>query len=268
MTAVISLTTDFGLADEYVGVMKGAILSIAPQAPIVDLTHAIADQDLQQTAYIIDNAHRSFPPGTIHVVVVDPGVGSERRIVLLAAHGQLFLAPDNGVLTLVLASAPSCQAFQVSRQAQGIDTCSTTFHGRDIFAPTAARLANGLTAEQVGPPCPVDRLVRLELPRPAISADGSRINGQVVYIDKFGNLMTNIDREQIARLQALRPDRPLKVRLGPTAIGGLHSYYAQVEVGAPLALIGSRGRLEISLNQGNAAAFFGSRRGAEVVLTF
>lgn len=250
MNRVITLTTDFGLTDEYVGVMKGVILGRASGARIVDLTHGIGHQDIRQAAYIVHAAYRHFPAETVHVIVVDPGVGSMRRIILLATEKHLFLAPDNGVLTLLLEDK-TAQAYEVGCAHLYKQPLSTTFHGRDIFAPVAAALANGMPPAETGNMLPISELTALRLPQVAIDPGPQTIQGAVVLIDHFGNLMTNIHRDAVGRL--FRTTDKITVSIRQHAIHGLATSYSAAPAGALLALFGSRGYVEIAINGGNAA---------------
>lgn len=257
MAAIITLTTDFGLQDEYVGVMKGVILGLAPAVQLVDLTHAIAPHDCRQAAGVLAAAYPYFPSGTIHLVVVDPGVGSERRIVLVQGGGHLFLAPDNGVLTPILRAGVGETAYEVTREELFLSPRSHTFHGRDILAPVAGHLAAGLAPAATGPSLALAALTTLPLPAPTLDLHRLRIEGQVLSCDHFGNLITNIDQERIRNLQAQRPNETLVVTVGTHRLLGLQSWYSAVPPQAPLAIIGSRGTLEIAVNQGQAAELLG-----------
>ncbi|MFA7013696.1 MAG: SAM-dependent chlorinase/fluorinase [Desulfobacterales bacterium] len=251
MTRIITLTTDFGLEDEYVGVMKGVILSICPAATIVDITHGISPQNRIQAAYIIDAAYRYFPAGTIHLAVVDPGVGTGRAMAALRADGHVFLAPDNGVLSFLL-QKDGIFAVRLNRSEYFLKDVSTTFHGRDVFAPAAAHLAAGVDLEALGEPVDCGALKTLDLGRPRIGADG-RLSGTVVWADRFGNLTTSIDAASLdAYLRSKSGSAQPVIRIGEYRIAGLSSAYADAEPGRVLALIGSRGYLEISVNRGNA----------------
>ncbi|MEW6518531.1 MAG: SAM-dependent chlorinase/fluorinase [Thermodesulfobacteriota bacterium] len=248
MRPLITLTTDFGLSDEYAGVMKGVIASRCPAATIIDLTHGIRPQDVRQAARVLAAACRYFPANTIHAVVVDPGVGGKRRIILLEAAGQLFLAPDNGVLTLLLPQAG--RVYEVSNSELFLQPVSHTFHGRDIFAPVAAHLACGFAPHSTGPEIDRQALITLALPVPALT--GNTLQGTVIDIDRFGNLITNIDRETAARFCAGAWPH-LQVKVGALAIHGVATAYSAVAPGSPVALFGSRDLLEIGIYQGNAS---------------
>lgn len=251
MTGMITLTTDFGLEDEYVGVMKGVILSICPAATIVDVTHGIPPQNRIQAAYVINSAYRYFPAGTIHLAVVDPGVGTGRATTALRADGHVFLAPDNGVLSFLL-QKQGAFAVRLTRSEYFLKSVSTTFHGRDVFAPAAAHLAAGADLKSLGEPVDCGALKTLDLGLPRIGADG-RLSGTVVWADRFGNLTTSIDAASLDAYLRSKPvgSKPV-IRIGTCRIAGLSSTYADAEPGRALALIGSRGYLEIAVNCGNA----------------
>lgn len=243
--SIITLLTDFGWKDGYVGVMKGVILSIAPHVALVDISHDIAPQDVRDAAYVLSTAMPYFPSDTIHLVVVDPGVGSERRAIAVRTAQGTFVAPDNGVLSYALAISPPQVAVSLTNPCYHLAQVSSTFHGRDIFAPAAAHLARGVPITELGEP--VHDLITFPLPRPQTQADGSLI-GQVMHIDRFGNVITNLHREDIPW-----PDEALVFELGGQLITGLKVTYAQGQPGEPLALIGSDGYLEIAITGGNAA---------------
>jgi len=249
---VITLLTDFGLADPYAGIMKGVILSVNPSAVIVDLTHDIPPQDIAVAAYVIDSAFRYFPAGTIHVVVVDPGVGGERGIIAASAAGQLFLAPDNGALTLILKSCPVDGVFLVENSRYFRHPVSRAFHGRDIFAPVAGHLSAGLAPDQLGPRITTGQWVTLDMPIPHVSTD-REIAGEVVRVDRFGNLITNIDQPLIHATFGDTDPRALKIAVGGFVVIGLSGVYRDAPSGALVALVGSTGLIEIAVNRGSAA---------------
>jgi len=244
--------------------MKGVILEIAPAVRLVDLTHEIAPQGIAEAAFVLYTAYRYFPPDTIHLVVVDPGVGSERRpIAVQTAHGT-FVAPDNGVLGYVLEAE---QTSQVSKTCEVCLTCevseprywlpapSHTFHGRDIFAPVAAHLAAGVPLERFGPA--IDDPVRRPFPRPQTLDDG-RLLATVVYVDRFGNAITSLRGDQPAGGRPLRDwGRSVQATLAGQTIQGLRGTYSDAPAGALLLLVGSSGLVEIAVSQGNAASRLG-----------
>ena len=189
--AIITLITDFGLEDEYVGLLKGVILGIDPAAVVVDVTHAIKPQEVAQAAFALEASFRYFPEGTIHVVVVDPGVGTERGILCLEQHRQLFLAPDNGTLTLLLEEGEGAVLRKLENPAFRRAEVSPVFHGRDIIAPAAAHLSKGVDVRALGPELAREAAVRLERLRPVVRANAG-IDGTIVHVDRFGNLISNI----------------------------------------------------------------------------
>lgn len=258
MPPVIALLTDFGLRDPYVGAMKGAILTVCPEATLVDLVHELPAHDVAAGALALDAAYRHFPGGTVFVAVVDPGVGSARRPVAAGAGRWLFVGPDNGLLTHVLEAHPSARVHLVANPLFHREPLSPVFHGRDLFGPAAGHLARGLPLEAVGPavgdpvhlpPAPKSRL-----------ADGWE--GTVLQADRFGNLTTNILEADLVAL-AGRGLEGVEVALGAETLPLVRTY-ADVEAGRPCALVGSSGRLEIAVHAGRADARPGARPGARV----
>ena len=260
---LITLLSDLGTADTYVGVMKAVILGLCPSARVIDLCHEIIPQDIEQAAFLLDTAWGFCPEGTVHVIVVDPGVGSERRVVAVEAYNQRFIAPDNGVLTYVLAGAREYRAFSVERRELFLTEVSQTFHGRDIMAPVAAQLAAGLDIEAVGPE--IDGpLVRFPMSRPVVTGVG--LIAHVVHVDRFGNLVTDLSEADLLTWQnEVGADRIL-IRAGDSVMEEIRTAYAGVAPGDLLAIFGSAGRLEIALNLGSAAACLGVGRGAIVMI--
>ena len=255
--SIITLTTDFGTRDYYVGAMKGVVLAIAPQATLVDLTHQVPPRDLLAGAFVLRHAAREFPPGTIHLAVVDPGVGSSRRPLAARAAGHLWVGPDNGLFGFAF-DDPDCQVRAIAHPKLAHSRRSATFHGRDLFAPTAAHLATGFPLEEVGPP--VADPVRLEELTPQRQA--KRLRGQVIHIDRFGNLVTNIAAADLAGW-----DAGVRIRLGSgRELDRICRTYADVDPGKLLALVGSAGLLEISVNSGSAARALGIDRRAPVIV--
>jgi S-adenosyl-L-methionine hydrolase (adenosine-forming) len=255
---VITLATDFGHSDHYAGTMKGVILGIYPQATIVDITHEIAPFAIEEGAYTIGEAWRYFPQGTIHVVVVDPGVGSERRPVLCESSGQYFIAPDNGVLTMVYAAGP-CAVRVITNENLFLPLVSRTFHGRDIFAPCAAHLAKGVPVAEFG--AVIDDYARSRVATPRQTARHNW-TGCVLKADRFGNLITNFRLEDFPDMAT----RNFDLAIGLEKVGRLAKNYAQCEVGEIVALVGSGGYLEVSMNQGSAAKSLGCGSGSPVEL--
>ena len=248
---VMALLTDFGMVDAYVGIMHGVILRINPEASIVDVCHDIALRGVQAAAFVLSTAYPYFPTETIHVVVVDPGVGSERRAIAIRTPRGTFVAPDNGVLSYVLAREAVSQMVQVTNARYWLSPLSDTFHGRDVFAPVGAHLSPGLSLCELG--LPVRDPARLTLAEPRVGED-------CMHVDRFGNLVTNIRRESLC------PGQTLKTRVAGRKVPGLVTTYAAVPSGELLALAGSSGYLEISLRDGSAATVLKVGLGAEVVL--
>ena len=265
MSGLITLTTDFGLADEYVGVMKGVIFGLAPATQIIDLSHGIEPQNIVQAACVIENGSRYFPENTVHIVVVDPGVGGPRKLVLVGARNQLFLAPDNGVLSLLLAPDEFQFAHAITNEDLYRKPVSRTFHGRDILAPVAVHLATGIPVEKVGPRVERKELKLIDL-APCLSEDGKVITGKVIQIDRFGNLLTNIDRQIAQQIGTDNPDVEVTVTIGNRRINRIATCYENVPPGEVLALFGSRNSLEIAINQGNAKKHLGIATGEIVQL--
>lgn len=263
--SVITLLTDFGHQDAYVAIMKGVILSINPQATIVDITHGIDPQNVRQAAFLIPHTFRFFPRGTVHIVVVDPGVGSSRAIVALRKHGHTFLAPNNGVLSLILTGNPVDAAYRVENADYFLDPVSRTFHGRDILAPVGAHLTLGLPFDQIGPQIDISTLKQLDLPKTLLTSDGA-ILGAVIDVDRYGNLITNLDWDTIKWHYSKVENEQFRLRIGEHSIVGLSRTYDDVAPEMPLALIGSRGLLEISVNRGNAAALLGAAIDTPVII--
>lgn len=256
---IITLMTDFGTSDHYVGVMKGVILNINPQVQIVDITHTIPPQDIYGAAFLIDSAYRYFPAGTIHVIVVDPGVGSERRAIVCQTETAYFVCPDNGILTHILHNEGHVRTVAVENSAYFLPQVSNTFHGRDIFAPVAAHLSRGIPIGKLGslvaPP------VQLPIPTPQVT--DKAIIGQVIWIDSFGNLVTNISHEI---LESLEEDIGVIIHAGSAKIDHLNQSYTESAVGEALAIVGSFNQLEISINQGSAARVLGLKRGDTITI--
>ncbi|MES1254158.1 MAG: SAM-dependent chlorinase/fluorinase [Acidobacteriota bacterium] len=247
--------TDFGLRDHYVGAMKGVILGICPSATLVDISHDVPPQDVVAASLELAAAYRYFPAGTIFLVVVDPGVGSSRPAIAAAAGGYVFVAPDNGVLNGALADLPAPEVVELTEPRYQRPTVSRTFEGRDRFAPAAAWLATGVPLASLGPPAaPLSRLV---LPTPVLDATGAV--GQVVRVDRFGNLISNIHRDTLAQVGA----SALDVHIG-TCAPALVATYADVAAGELCALVGSTGHLEVAVNGASAALRLGLGRGAAV----
>jgi S-adenosylmethionine hydrolase len=246
---ILTLTTDFGLSDHYVGSMKGVILGICPRAQLVDISHQVSRHAIAEGAFVVAQAYRSFPPGTVHVVVVDPGVGSQRRPILMEAAGQYFIAPDNGVLAMVFAREKH-KVRLISNARYFHRPVSQTFHGRDIFAPVAAHVAAGVAPARIGKV--VADYVRPPFERPRQTGERTW-TGQILHIDHFGNVITNFHGDDFPALQQLAIGRAKARRL-------VHSY-AEAPAGELVAIVGSSGYLEVSVNQGSAVEKTGCRSG-------
>ncbi len=257
MRPLITLTTDFGTGSPYVAQMKGVILSLCRDVDLVDITHAIGPQRIQQGALVLADTTPRFPPGTIHVAVVDPGVGTARRLVYAEIGAQRYLAPDNGLLGFLIRREPPRRIVALENRAYWLPQVSHTFHSRDILAPVAAHLALGLDPAQLGPP--LDACVMLDSAAPAIAASGVR--GEVLCVDSFGNLITNITQADLVGV----PDMArLTVRCAGREIHGLAPTYGAAPPGEVVALFDSQGRLEIAVCQGSAARDLAVAEGAEV----
>jgi S-adenosylmethionine hydrolase len=254
---IITLTTDFGAHTTYVAQMKGVILTLSPSATIVDITHSLAPQDIFAGALALADAAPWFPPQTIHIAVVDPGVGTSRKMIAAHAGQHWFLAPDNGLLTGVLRTSPASEIFAIENAALFLDRISHTFHGRDMLAPVAARLSHGLRGDQLGPR--VEQLVELDWPTPNI--DAHAIVGQIIAIDSFGNLISNISIDDAATWS---PNAVLHVECGDARINQISRTYGEHRAGEIVALFGSSGRLEIAVVNGNAAESLHTRAGEPI----
>ena len=241
---VITLTTDFGQTDGYVGAMKGVILSICPDTVLVDISHQIRPQAVEQAAYVLSTAAAYFPPGTVHLAVVDPGVGSERRPIAVQTVRSTYIGPDNGVLCLALNQDPARQAVHLTESSYRLSPVSATFHGRDIFAPAAAHVACGTALDDLGEALPLSELVELPTRAPPPQPGGGW-RCAILHGDRFGNLITTFRIES--------HQRGLKVGVGGRWIEQISRTFADVEPGELLAYAGSSGYLEIAVREGNAA---------------
>jgi S-adenosylmethionine hydrolase len=255
--SVITLLTDFGISSPYVAEMKGVLLALNPAATLIDITHGIPPQDIRTAAFVLDQVYARFPLGTIHICVVDPGVGTRRELVFVELGGHGFLGPNNGLFSrIALRQAPE-RIFVLSDRQYWLADVSATFHGRDILAPVAARLSLGLDPALLGPPR--HTLLELDWPQPRL---GSRhVEGQVQAIDSFGNLITNIDQRHLHHVAS--PSTAV-VTCGTQSTTGLAHAYGDRPVGSLVALVGSGGYLELALVNGNAAAKLGLASGAPV----
>ncbi|WP_119072469.1 SAM hydrolase/SAM-dependent halogenase family protein [Aggregatilinea lenta] len=276
-TPIIAILTDFGTSDAYVGTMKGVALSICPSAQLVDLTHAIQPQNVRQAAYVLLTAFRHFPPHTVFLIVVDPGVGTDREPIAVVTDRGSFVAPNNGVLSYVLPLLQVQHASVLQNDAYYQPGLSATFHGRDIFSPAAAHLAAGVPVTEFGPAVPE----LIELPDPTLTVEPARVTGEVLHIDHFGNVITSIgqmlwtdpdaleltpqfgaDRDAVRAVDAARS----RVTTGSRTVDAIHRTYSAVPPGTMTALVGSSGQLEIGINQGSAAQQLGVTLGDPVIL--
>jgi len=243
---VITLLTDFGTADYFVGAVKGAILSVNPNVVIVDITHEIPAQDIEAGAFVLLAAYKTFPRGTIHVAVVDPGVGSSRRPIIVAANEQFFVGPDNGLFTYICDREPSHKTFHLTAEKYFRSDPSSTFHGRDVFAPVAGALSAGVASEQFGPEINDEiHLPSLETPL------------RIIHIDHFGNCVTNITREVF---------EGKSLSINGRTISAQRNFYGEAPAEEVFAIWGSAGFLEISVNGGSAARILGAKRGDTIIL--
>jgi S-adenosyl-L-methionine hydrolase (adenosine-forming) len=258
MAPIITLTTDFGEMDGYVASMKGVILGICPTARLVDVTHFVVPQEIRSGAYILKTIAPYFPPGTVHLAVVDPGVGSSRKAIAIRTEAHLLVGPDNGLFSFILKDNPPLDVHSIENPRYILPRINSTFHGRDIFAPAAAHLASGLDIVELGPPCPFSRpdwsTVRVEQ---------NRIRGEVIHIDRFGNCITNVEWHHLQRTFG---DDAVAIVLGGRTIPGLSKTYSDVPPGTLLALIGSSGHLEVAINGGQASSFLGVQHKHEIAI--
>lgn len=250
MKKVITLLTDFGLKDSYIGAMKGVILSINPEVHIIDITHDIEPQSVLEAAFVLYTTYSYFPKGTTHLAVVDPGVGTERRSIGIRTQDYHFVGPDNGVFGLILGKHKDSEVFELINKTYLREKISQTFHGRDIFAPVAAYLSLGVALDKMGGV--IKDYKRVEIPEPMVT---QRImEGQIIYRDRFGNLVTNVNHEIFSHFIG---HGSFEIEVGPFKTQTLRSAYAEVAPGELLAIFGSTGYLEISESMGNASAKLG-----------
>jgi len=249
-SGIITLLTDFGISDPYVAMMKGVILSLNEKTRLVDVTHQISPGAIHRGAVVVREIYRFFPAGTIHVGVVDPGVGSDRRMVALEAGGHFFVGPDNGLFWLVLQEAPNAHIVHLTEKRFFRSSVSPTFHGRDVFAPVAAHLSLGTPLHELG--VPIADPTPLSLPVPFL--ENGVLVGQITHVDHFGNLVSNVGSETLRRF--LGGAGPL-IRVGTLAIRKLDKIYSDVEQGMPLAFLNSSDLLEVAVNTGRASDIVG-----------
>ena len=260
MKPVIALLSDFGSRDHYVGTMKGVLLGICPDVTLVDITHEIAPHDVLDGALQLAAAYRFFPTGTIFLAVVDPGVGSVRRGIAADLGDYKFVSPDNGLLTAVIRETPPKKVVELTERRYARPTVSRTFEGRDRFAPAAAWLAKGIQMAALGRNVP--EIQQLDIPQPVV--DDGQIRGAVLRIDRFGNLVTNLDRKTLERFSR---EAGVQIVAGGAPVGRLVATYADIQPGEVCALFGSTDHLELAANAGSAADALGLTRGAPVHVT-
>jgi len=260
---LITLLTDFGTADYFVGAMKGVILSINPEARIVDITHEIPPQDVQAGAFTLSAVYQTFPAATIHVVVVDPGVGSARRPILVSGGNQFFVGPDNGLFSFIYDREPQARVFHLTNENYFRQPVSRTFHGRDVFAPVAAALSKGVNAEQLG--TEIKDYVRLDHFKPK-QRDAQTIQAAIIHIDRFGNCITNLTREHLTDEMITRG---LRLTINGREITSFHRFYAEGSdaTGELFAIWGSAGYLEIAAFHASAAQLLNCQRGQQITVT-
>lgn len=261
---VITLLTDFGVTDSYVGAMKGVILSICPSAKLIDLSHEIKEHDIYEGAFFLSSVAKFYPKNTIHLVVIDPGVGSERNAVMIRSENYFFIGPDNGVLSLAASVDGVKKIVKISNSKYFLKPISHTFHGRDIFAPVAAHLAKIGEIEKFGPI--IKEWNQIEITKARVEKTG--IHGEIIHVDRFGNLITNISQEIFQNAEGIQPDF-IQVRINDRDLKMiLANSYNQVKVGDYLGIFGSYNFLEISRNQASAATLLNSRVHDKILLKF
>ena len=255
---IITLTTDFGHQDAFGGIMKGVIAGINPQARVIDITHGIPPQDIIVGALTLCHSVKYFPAGTIHVAVVDPGVGSARQPLLIECEGNYFLGPDNGVLSLAVENIRSAHIVHLSNPTFHLHPTSTTFHGRDIFAPAAAHLSLGIPVSAFGEPW--DNIVRVSIPK-VVRKEGA-IEGEIIYVDQFGNLFTNIGEHDLSG----QPLENIDIVIGSVWIHGLSQIYAGAQEGQFVVVVNSWGLVEIAVYKDNAQQRTGAKIGDKIAI--
>lgn len=258
---IVTLLTDFGTADYFAGAMKGAVLAANPRAQVVDITHDIPAHDVEAGAFTLAAACEAFPPGTVHAAVVDPGVGSARRALAVAASGQLFVGPDNGLFGHVYERAADLRVFRLNDESYFRPAPSATFHGRDVFAPVAGALSRGVVPAQLG--VEIKDFVRLPLARPR-RLSGGTLEAAVIHVDRFGNLVTNLTPRDIPQ-EEVAAGR-VRLLVGAREVRRFRRFYAEEagEPSEPFAVWGSAGFLELAVNRGSAARSLDARRGQEI----
>jgi S-adenosylmethionine hydrolase len=245
---IVTLTTDFGLHDEYVGVLKGVILHYSTDIQIVDITHTIPPQDIQTASYFLSRSYAFFPGGSVHLVIVDPGVGSNRPIIALETDSHYFVGPDNGIFTPIFQSGKVVSVYRVTNTVYFLNNVSNTFHGRDIMAPIAAQIATGLSIETLGPEITIEQCKFMQ--PPFCKTGPTTLQGEIIHIDHFGNLCTNISRENLDNFSL---GQDILIEIGIVAIHSLSSAYSKADSGSAIALFDSHNFLEIAISEASAA---------------
>jgi len=264
MSTIVTLTSDFGLRDPFVASVKGVVLKTHPQAQIVDISHDIGPQDIWEAAFTLKAAYKYFPKGTVHLAVVDPGVGSGRRPIIVVTESYFFVGPDNGIFTLVINEAERVRVHHITASHYFLSSPGPTFHGRDVFAPAAAWLAKGIPSGHFGEE--ITDVVKLNVPMPKTA--GNTIDGHVVHIDRFGNIISNITYMDIVALFSECDEiGPVATSIAGKEIQGLKKFYAEAAPGEPGAIINSSGHLELFMFKQNARTALGVKRGDALRLT-
>jgi S-adenosylmethionine hydrolase len=260
---VVTLTTDFGTDNWFAGSMKGVICGINPGTEVIDISHDIPKHDVRKAAFILLNAYSYFPEGTVHVAVVDPGVGSERLSIAAASGNHCFVGPDNGVFSFVLGRDEGVRVVSLENRRYMLKDVSGTFHGRDVFAPVAAHLTLGVDLSELGPP--LESWVRLEASRPRHLGDRELV-GHIIYIDHFGNCISDVSRKDLGELSGGEVPKRVNIRIRDGVVRRISSTYADGSAGELLCLFGSSGYLEFAVNRGNANETFKLSEGGEFIL--
>ena len=256
---VITFTTDFGISDTYAGIMKGIVLTANPNARLIDITHDIPPHDIINASFMLANAYEYFPPGTIHVAVVDPGVGGGRKSVAVLTENYFFVGPDNGIFTIVLSKEKVMGIREIKNSPFVMEKISNTFHGRDVFAPCAGYLSAGKNFSDVGPV--INNIKYLEYPK--VNTNKNTLIGEIVSIDSFGNMITNISVEAV---RSFIGKQKFEIYFAAERFNNIENTYNDVPIGKPLALFGSSGYLEISMNGGSASSYFMTPLGSTVTI--
>ena len=258
---IITLTTDFGESSYFAAVIKGVIANINPEVRVIDITHGVNHHDILEGAFILKCAYKYFPRRTVHMAVVDPGVGSERNPILVTTDNYYFIGPDNGIFSYIYEEEIVSSVYKITEEHYFLTPVCPTFHGRDLFAPVAAYFTKGVPINYFGEQ--VESYKRLPLPQPKMVGENV-LQGRIIYIDRFGNLITDIRREHFDDIQFKAPGKKAMVRIANKNLGELQEYYAQAPPGRPAALIGSSNHLEIFVNQGQAGQLLGASKGEAV----